>query len=161
MRPRRHQDRRRDVGVLVGAQSRPDDQTSRDPVSGSPLIPEVAAAADVPDEDVTLQSYVLADTMVLKVTVITTSPTADAALNELFDHRRTRSGGAGSAIRRPGAVAATEQRRQLCPFRPSRSWAQPESWGGLAGWWSGPPMADGTGTRPSTQQRPSFARSGR
>ena len=47
-------------------------------------IPDVAAAADVPDEDVTLQSYVLADTMVLKVTVITTSPTADAALNELL-----------------------------------------------------------------------------
>lgn len=47
-------------------------------------IPDVAAAADVPDEDVTLQSYVLADTMVLKVTVITTSPAADAALNELL-----------------------------------------------------------------------------
>ena len=43
-------------------------------------IPDVAAAADVPDEDVTLQSYVLADTIVLKVTVITTSPAADAAL---------------------------------------------------------------------------------
>lgn len=48
-------------------------------------IPKAATAADVQASDVTLQSYMLPETMMVKITVITTSlHAADAALNELL-----------------------------------------------------------------------------
>jgi len=48
-------------------------------------IPDVAAAANVPQDDVKLESYMLPETMIVKVTVITTSlDAADTALNELL-----------------------------------------------------------------------------
>lgn len=48
-------------------------------------IPDVAAAAAVSEDDIKLESYMLPETMILKVTVITTSlDAADAALNELL-----------------------------------------------------------------------------
>lgn len=48
-------------------------------------IPDIAEAVDIPEDDVKLESYMLPETMIVKVTVITTSlESADAALNELL-----------------------------------------------------------------------------
>jgi len=48
-------------------------------------LPEAAAAADVPQSDLSLDAYMLAETMILKVTVTSTSlKSADAALNEVL-----------------------------------------------------------------------------
>ena len=97
----------------------------------------MAAAADVPDEDVTLQSYVLADTMVLKVTVITTSPPR-TPLNELL----ITAAPAVEALVQPFAVEVLwplPNSAKTVPVPPKSQLAQPESCNG-AGWpgsWSG------------------------
>lgn len=48
-------------------------------------IPDMAEAVNIPEADVKIESYTLPETMIVKVTVITTSlESADAALNELL-----------------------------------------------------------------------------